>query len=625
MGGVTKVSAGASERPVGGPDGSVGESDEPADDLDRPVGRPDTSVWDLNRAVRGLGAGEARLGAEVGGADPSPHARNLSARTRRLTVRPFPAPLFPFPDTMRFPAAALAALTALAPVASAQTATAVADPGLVGRYQATITPAELAGHLYVYADDYLAGRETGEPGQRFAARYLAGQYATLGIAARGTGPDNGNYGIDGYLQPFALEQSTLVSLTGLVEQAGTPVLTSTLAEGDTETAFLIPAYGQVEDDTPGRLVFVGDGSDLDGMDLDGTYPVLAPGADQGAMRAALGALGAAGAKGVLLATAPTNDALQGRAASAFQAGRLALPAVDGAEESEGGLPAILITSREALDALMGAANVAADSDGAYPLGDTGLTLSVTAEMTKTEVLSENVVAFIEGTDLKDEVVVISAHLDHVGDDGDGDDTIYNGADDDGSGTVTMLEIAEAFKAAADAGDGPRRSILFLHVSGEEKGLLGSEYYADREPLIPIEQTVANLNIDMIGRYDPERGFERTDYVYIIGGDLISQDIHDWNEAVNETTGTDLLLSDRFNSPDDPNQFFRRSDHWNFGKYDVPFIFYFTGTHEDYHGVGDSADKIDYDRMARIGRLIFGTAWELANRDERPAVSGVGFN
>ena len=274
---------------------------------------------------------------------------------------------------------------------------------------------------------------------------------------------------------------------------------------------------------------------------------------------------------------------------------------------------------------MGAANVAADADGAYPLGDTGLTLAITAETNKTEVLSENVVAFIEGTDLKDEVVVISAHLDHVGDDGDGDDTIYNGADDDGSGTVTMLEIAEAFKAAADAGHGPRRSILFLHVSGEEKGLLGSEYYADREPLIPIEQTVANLNIDMIGRYDPERGFERTDYVYIIGGDLISQDIHDWNEAVNETTGTDLLLSDRFNSPDDPNQFFRRSDHWNFGKYDVPFIFYFTGTHEDYHGVGDSADKIDYDRMARIGRLIFGTAWELANRDERPAVSGVGFN
>ena len=163
------------------------------------------------------------------------------------------------------------------------------------------------------------------------------------------------------------------------------------------------------------------------------------------------------------------------------------------------------------------------------------------------------------------------------------------------------------------------------MTGEEEGLLGSEYYADREPVVPIENTAANLNIDMIGRYDPERGFETTDYVYIIGGDLISQDISDWNAAVNESTGTGLFLSDRFNSPDDPNQFFRRSDHWNFGKYDIPFIFYFTGTHEDYHGVGDSPDKIDYERMARIGRLIFGTAWEIANRDERPAVSGVGFN
>ena len=189
----------------------------------------------------------------------------------------------------------------------------------------------------------------------------------------------------------------------------------------------------------------------------------------------------------------------------------------------------------------------------------------------------------------------------------------------------MLEIAEAFQQAKRDGHGPRRSVLFLHVTGEEMGLLGSEYYADREPLVPIANTVANLNIDMIGRYDPERGFDTTDYVYIIGGDLISQDLSDWNAAVNDATGTDLFLSDRFNSPDDPNQFFRRSDHWNFGKYDVPFIFYFTGTHEDYHGVGDSADKIDYDRMARIGRLIFGTAWELANRDERPQVSGVGFN
>ncbi len=324
-------------------------------------------------------------------------------------------------------------------------------------------------------------------------------------------------------------------------------------------------------------------------------------------------------------SAPDAAALVPRATASLAAGRLALPDLGGETEA-GGLPPILLTTQAALDGMMAAADVTAGPSG-YPLGDTPLTLAVDAEYETTEVMSENVVAFVEGSDpvLKNEFVVISAHLDHVGDQGEGEDAIYNGADDDGSGTVTILEIAEAFQRAKEDGHGPRRSVLFLHVTGEEKGLLGSEYYADREPLVPIEDTVANLNIDMIGRYDPERGFETTDYVYIIGGDLISQDISDWNAAVNETTRQGLLLSDRFNSPDDPNQFFRRSDHWNFGKYDVPFIFYFTGTHEDYHGVGDSADKIDYDRMARIGRLVFGTAWELANRDERPMVSGVGFN
>jgi len=508
--------------------------------------------------------------------------------------------------------------------AVAQTAPALDDPDLVGRYQATITPAELAGHLYVYADDFLAGRETGEPGQRFAARYLAGQYATMGIAPKGSGADNGNLGLDPYLQPFALEQSSLQRLTATVTRGGETVLTHVLAPDALGDVHLVPAYGQVEGAAAGPVVYVGEGSALGGLELGGAYAIMTPGADQGATRAALAAAGAAGVRAILLASAPTADALQRPAAGAFEAGRLSLPAVDGADDDGGGLPPILLTSRETVDALMTAAGIEAGGD-TYPTGDTGLALAVNAEYETQTVMSENVVAFIEGSDLRDEFVVVSAHLDHVGDDGDGEDAIYNGADDDGSGTVTILEIAEAFQAAKENGHGPRRSILFLHVSGEEKGLLGSEYYADREPLVPIENTVTNLNIDMIGRYDPERGFDTTDYVYIIGGDLISQDLSDWNAAVNSATGTDLFLSDRFNSPDDPNQFFRRSDHWNFGKYDVPFIFYFTGTHEDYHGVGDHADKIDYERMARIGRLIFGTAWEVANRDERPAVSGVGFN
>ncbi len=518
---------------------------------------------------------------------------------------------------------ALATLLVLAPSAFAQTPSALSDPDLVGRYQATITPAELAGHLYVYADDFLRGRETGQPGQRFAARYLAGEYATMGVPARGTGTASGPYALDGYLQPFALEQPTLRRLTARVEHDGTPVVTSTLEAGATD-AQLVPAYGEVSDATPARVVYAGDGADLDGLDLADAYVVMTPGADQGATRAAFAAVQAAGGRAAILATAPDAAGLADRARAALEAGRLSLPALDTDEADD--LPAILFTSRQALDLMMDAATIDAGPDG-YPLGDTGLTLAVEAEYDRGQVMSENVVAFVEGSDplLKDEFVVVSAHLDHVGDHGAGDDVVFNGADDDGSGTVTILEIAEAFQRAKEDGHGPRRSVLFLHVSGEEKGLLGSEYYADREPLVPMESTVANLNIDMIGRYDPERGFDTTDYVYIIGGDLISQDLSDWNAAVNESTAQGLLLSDRFNSPDDPNQFFRRSDHWNFGKHDVPFIFYFTGTHEDYHGVGDSADKIDYDRMARIGRLVFGTAWELANRDERPAVSGIGFN
>ena len=502
--------------------------------------------------------------------------------------------------------------------AFAQTPAATADPDLARRYQQTITPAELAGHLYVYADDYLAGRATGAPGQRFASRYLAGQYQAMGVAPKGSGGADGPYGLGVYLQPFALEQDVLHGLTVTVRRGDDRVLESVVRAGDASGVALAPAYGSVDDPSPAPLVYVGDGADLDGLDVDGAYALVVPGAGgQAALQTAAAALGGAGARAVVIVSAPEVSALEARTARSLGGGRLALPS-DGEDEPDG-LPPVFLTGRDVVTALLGTDEPA--------LGDTGLTLAVDADAETRRVETENVVAVVEGSDptLRDEYVVISAHLDHVGDDGEGEDVIYNGADDDGSGTVTLLEIAEAFQTAKEAGHGPRRSVLFLHVTGEEEGLLGSAYFTDREPLVPVESVAANLNIDMIGRYDPERGFETTDYVYVIGGDLISQDLDDWNAAVNDATGTGLFLSDRFNSPDDPNQFFRRSDHWNFGKYDVPFIFYFTGTHEDYHGVGDSADKIDYDRMARIARLIFGTAWEVANSDARPRVSGEGFN
>jgi Zn-dependent M28 family amino/carboxypeptidase len=244
-----------------------------------------------------------------------------------------------------------------------------------------------------------------------------------------------------------------------------------------------------------------------------------------------------------------------------------------------------------------------------------------------EAQAENVVAYIEGSDpvLKDEIVVISSHYDHIGLTTSGEDRVNNGADDDGSGSVALLEIAEAFMKAREDGYGPRRSILFLHVSGEEKGLLGSAYFADAEPLVPLDDVVTDLNIDMIGRYDPTHPTGSENYVYIIGSNLISQELHDLNARANEETGINIELDERFNSKDDPNRFYARSDHWNFGKHGIPFIFYFTGTHDDYHQPGDEPDKIEYDRMARIAQLIFATAWQVANQDERPAVSGSGFN
>ena len=222
---------------------------------------------------------------------------------------------------------------------------------------------------------------------------------------------------------------------------------------------------------------------------------------------------------------------------------------------------------------------------------------------------ENVLAYIEGTDLKEELIVITAHYDHLG---IHEGKVYNGADDDGSGTVAAMEIAEAFMLAKKDGNGPRRSILVMCVSGEEKGLLGSKYYTDH-PIYSLEKTVANLNIDMIGRVDDWH--ENGDYIYLIGADMLSQELHDISEQVNEEF-IGLELDYTFNAEDDPNRYYYRSDHYNFAKNNIPVIFYFNGVHEDYHKVTDTVDKIDFEKVQRIARLVFLTAWELANREER---------
>lgn len=224
--------------------------------------------------------------------------------------------------------------------------------------------------------------------------------------------------------------------------------------------------------------------------------------------------------------------------------------------------------------------------------------------------SENVVAFIKGSEKPDEILVLSAHYDHVGmENGE----VFNGADDDGSGTIAMLEIAEAFQQAVKNGNGPKRSILFLHVTGEEIGLYGSKYYTEN-PLFPLANTVANLNTDMIGRIDPDKK-DAPNYIYLIGSDMLSQELHDVSESVAKQY-SDLEIDYKFNDENDPNRFYYRSDHYNFAKNNIPIIFYFNGVHEDYHKATDTPDKIEYELYAKRTRLIFHTAWEIANRDGR---------
>ena len=227
--------------------------------------------------------------------------------------------------------------------------------------------------------------------------------------------------------------------------------------------------------------------------------------------------------------------------------------------------------------------------------------------------SENIWAYIEGSEKPNEVIVVSAHYDHVG---VKNNAIFYGADDDGSGTVALLEIAQAFQLAKKEGHGPKRSILFLHVTGEEHGLHGSRYYTEN-PIFPLKNTVADINIDMIGRRD-EAHANSNNYVYLIGANRLSSELDQICTSVNEKY-VHLKIDYKYNELNDPNHFYQRSDHYNFAKNNIPSVFIFNGTHADYHRKTDTPDKIEYDALAKRAQLAFNITWELANRENRIVV------
>ncbi len=492
------------------------------------------------------------------------------------------------------------------------------------RYAQTIRVDDLRGHLSVLAADSLEGRETGQPGQKKAAAYLADYYQSRQL----TPP----VGDSSYLQKFPIVESSWDQPYVAIDEKRFTLF---------KDFYAFPAMAEPLDTLVDEITFVGYGiageryddyqqADVRGktvlilsgepMGRDSTY--LLSGTDEPArfttnFRAGLQAkFDMAQARGVRVVLMVDNNYQENIQRFALYA---AQPSMRLQSEAAAQTSLIFI-SPEMANVLVGekrlnrAQRRIAKKGRPYSFRRaTDLAFALRQDVDR--MTSENVLGYLEGSDLKDEVLVITSHYDHIGITEDG--KVNNGADDDGSGTVGVLELAEAFAQAKAAGHGPRRSMLFMNVSGEEKGLFGSEYYTDH-PVFPLENTIADLNIDMIGRIDPAHAQDSA-YVYVIGSDRLSTELHEINETANARY-TKLDLDYTYNAPDDPNRFYYRSDHYNFAKHGVPIIFYFNGTHADYHKPTDTIEKISFPLLRDRTRLVFYTAWQLANQDKRIEVN-----
>lgn len=495
------------------------------------------------------------------------------------------------------------------------------------KYAELVNAERLRKHLAVLASDEYEGRETGMKGQHMAAAYVAEQFKNAGLA----GPLKTD---DPYQQHFNVEQVTWAD-------------GATLKVGKTSYAWPTDFYGLNDSpfaqETTVTPVFVGYGieqpgySDYANVDVKGKDILVLmgePTSDGG--KALLSADGSPtkwgndyrakaqlaaqkGARTVFFVSFnPTSNFAKQTARMAPYISRPATVMVSDSKPSR--TPSFFISPAVGLQ-LLGTKDAAMQ---AY-LAKVNATkqpvtspfkvvpMQIKAERKRTPLDTENVLGFIEGTDKKEDVIVISAHHDHLG---IHDGQVFNGADDDGSGTSAIVTMAEAFAQAKKDGHGPRRSLLFLSVTGEEKGLFGSEYYS-KHPVFPLANTEVDLNVDMIGRTDVEHE-GKPDYVYVIGSDKLASELKVIDEEMNNKY-TKLDLDYRFDDPADPNRFYYRSDHYNFAVNKVPVAFFFNGVHADYHQQSDEIEKIEFEKMEKRARLVFHLAWELANREGRIVV------
>ncbi|HUS02733.1 MAG TPA: M28 family peptidase [Chitinophagaceae bacterium] len=485
------------------------------------------------------------------------------------------------------------------------------------KYASTITAQDLKKQLTIVASADMEGRETATPGQRKAAAYIEGQFKQLGLQY----PSE----LKGYQQSYPLFKDTLVK--------------SALKVGKNKYAFgkdyiVMPGTDLKNEIKSSQLVFVGYGiddksySDYADKDVNGKVVVffsgepkingksLSAGLTRNEQWGTLRKLMVAkqkGASAILLIS--TIDTLSTMSVNNARLTTMYLPRpVKKENERQAYATVVSHVGKDILGAQR-YNELSKKATVAEPLNAYNIVLNSKTkfEYRKKQIpfSSTNVVGYIEGTDKKDEYVFLTAHYDHLG---KRDTVIFYGADDDGSGTVSVIEMAEAFAKAKAEGHGPRRTIVFMTVSGEEKGLWGSEYYTDH-PIFPLEKTTVDLNTDMVGRSDPDRkAGDSNNYVYVVGDDKLSTDLKTISTGINKKY-INMELDYKYNDPADRQRIYFRSDHYNFAKKGVPIIFYYDGMlRPDYHRPTDTVDKINFNLMEKRVRFIFLTAWEMANMD-----------
>lgn len=488
------------------------------------------------------------------------------------------------------------------------------------KYAEIIRIPELQKHLNIIASDEMEGRETGTEGQRKAAAYIESFFKTTGLLP--------SVPAKGYQQFYPLYKDSTVSSTLTLNKKpatyGTDYTSpvNTNDEGKFDAKKIVFAGYGIEDgaysdysglNVKGKIVaiFLGEPKtngqyllgDKSGRGSQWTFPGLSKKLNLAAEKGAVG----------VFVINPNQATFTQRVTDASRKTNTYYPRpvtgkkLNYAILSHAYAKEILGANTDSLIAAAKAYRPFAKKDYAEKKIKTAFDF----KKNRTTVNASNVLGIVEGSDKKDEYVFVTAHYDHIGMQ---NGVVNNGADDDGSGTVAIMQIGEAFHKAKAEGKGPRRTVVIMAVSGEEKGLWGSEYYSDN-PLYPLEKTTVDLNIDMIGRVDTERMKDDTlNYVYVVGHNKLSTDLPIINEGVNNKY-TGLVLDYKFDDPKDPNRIYFRSDHYNFARKGVPVLFFYDGMLKaDYHRPTDDVEKINWPLLEKRARMVFHTAWEMANRD-----------